>query len=308
MEKIDIVITFVDSSDVKWQELYNQYVPQVDNVQINGKQRFRKNSHFIYLFRGIEKYAPWINNVFLVVQSMSQVPKWINTSTVKIILHEDFIPHEYLPVFNSQAIEMFLHKIPNLSEKFLYANDDNYFVGNISESDFFEDDKVKTSFSRCKYVQDSENDMPLWKVSIINSGMLANKLETESLKKESIYLAPMHGIRPYLKSKIEEFYNKYSNEILSSISRFRERKNLTVYLYDFYLRQLGLTKEKNYMFSYFSSSSPIGLIGMSIINPHQYKTICINDTSESEDEKRSDTINQYFKSQFPKLSKYESIN
>lgn len=304
MEKIDLVITFVDSSDVKWQELYNQYVPQVDNVQINGKQRFRKNSHFIYLFRGIEKYVPWINNVFLVVQSMSQVPKWINTSTVKIILHEDFIPHEYLPVFNSQAIEMFLHKIPNLSEKFLYANDDMYFVGHLKPEDFFEDGKIKTTFARISL----NGEMPLWKKAIINSGLLANKKEQQSLLSANSYITPTHTIRPYFKSKIIELYNNKKQEINSSITKFRDEKNYTVYLYDFYLKSLGLVVNKTYKSAYHSSNASIGLIANTLINPDLYKIICINDTSEEENLEKEEKLTKQFKICFPNKSKYEALN
>lgn len=303
MEKIDLVITFVDSSDIKWQELYRQHAPETQDVQVLGKQRFRSNAHFKYLFRGVEKYVPWINNVFLVVQSKTQIPLWIDTSNVKVILHEDIIPQEYLPVFNSQAIEMFLHKIPGLSEKFLYANDDNYFVEDMKPEDFFIDNKIRTLFTKSSYGQDET--MPLWKVAIINSSMLVRSKETEKLKSEGSYISPMHGIRPYLKSKIEEVYQQHSTEILNSITKFRERKNFTVYLYDFYLKKLGLTVDKNYKFAYFSSSSSAGLIGASIINPHLYKTICINDTSENYDKERENIITKHFELQFPQKSKYE---
>lgn len=305
MENIDLVITYVDSSDKNWQELYLKYAPQSDDPQVNGEQRFRSNSNFVYLFRGIDKFVPWINKVFLVVQSNSQVPKWINRNNVRVVLHEEFIPCEYLPLFNSQAIEMFLHKIPGLSEKFLYANDDNYFVGKLDKEDFFEDDKIKTSFTKSRLNLDSYDNMPLWKISILNSSLLVNRQETEELKKENTYIAPMHGIRPYLKSKIEEVHDKYGETILNSISKFRDEKNLTIYVFDFYLRAKGLTKEKKYKFSYFSSLHSVSLVCTAIINPELYKTICINDTDESEDEERIKLIKMHFESQFSRRSKFE---
>lgn len=115
----------------------------------------------------------------------------------------------------------------------------------------------------------------------------------------------LRKINPYLKSKIEEVYQQHSTEILNSITKFRERKNFTVYLYDFYLKKLGLTVDKNYKFAYFSSSSSAGLIGASIINPHLYKTICINDTSENYDKERENIITKHFELQFSQKSKYE---
>ena len=38
--------------------------------------------------------------------------------------HREIIEQEYLPTFNSHVIEANLHKIPNLSEHFIYFNDD----------------------------------------------------------------------------------------------------------------------------------------------------------------------------------------
>ena len=44
---------------------------------------------------------------------------------------EEFIPKEYLPTFNSNVIEMNLHRIENLSEKFILFNDDLFILRKI---------------------------------------------------------------------------------------------------------------------------------------------------------------------------------
>lgn len=306
MEKIDIVVTYVDSADKEWQELFSKYAPQIDDAQVSGKQRFRKNNYFKYWFRCVEKYVPWINNIFLVVQSHSQVPKWIDTSKVKVVLHEDFMPKEVLPVFNSQAIEMFLWNIQGLSEKFLYANDDTYFVGDMKPEDFFENNKVKTSFNRAG-LGDMLN-LPLWKTAIINSGLLANKQEQENLMKQGDYITPSHTIRPYLKSVMLELFTQKQQEILSSISKFRAENNFTVYMYDFYLKYKRLTIKKNYSVVYHSSKASVGLIANTLINPDVYKIVCINDTSEEENLEKEEKLTKQFKICFPNKSKYEALN
>lgn len=302
MEKIDLVITYVNSNDSEWQKLYKQYAPNINDLEITGKQRFRENICFKYYFRGIESFVPWINKVFLVVQSKSQVPSWINQNTVKVVLHEDFIPKEHLPVFNSQAIEMFLWNIPGLSEKFLYSNDDTYFVGPLKPEDFFEDGKIKTTFARISL----NGEMPLWKKAIINSGLLANKKEQQSLLSANSYITPTHTIRPYFKSKMIELYNNKKQEINSSITKFRDEKNYTVYLYDFYLKSLGLVVNKTYKSAYHSSNASIGLIANTLINPDLYKIICINDTTEEYDLKREQSIEQQFNKNMSKKSNYET--
>lgn len=300
---IDLVVTYVDSSDPQWQRLYKKHAPEEVREDSNGKQRFRDNPNFRHFFRGIELYTPWINNVFLVVQSLSQVPSWLDVTKVRIVLHEDFIPKEFLPVFSSQAIEMFLHLIPGLNEKFLYANDDVYFIGPLRPENFFLNDKVKTSF-KVTTLSNIE-PLPLWQQSIINSGMLVNKKETEKIKKQGQYMTPMHSTRPYLKSKMEEAFNKHKEIILSSITKFREGNNFTIYLYDFYLKTLGLVMERDYMFYHYGSKTPLAFIGNCLVNPQTNKVMCLNDSSEELNPEREQYIKDKFNHKFPNKSKYE---
>ena len=78
---IDIVIPYVDSTDPEWQTRYCQAAGN-NNAQDNC--RFRNWKNLQYLFRGIEKNMPWIHRVFLVVQSESQVPGWLNRQDDKL--------------------------------------------------------------------------------------------------------------------------------------------------------------------------------------------------------------------------------
>ena len=79
-----------------------------------------------YKFRSIATNAPWIRNLYMIVETPSQVPSWLNQDAVKIIYHRDIIDGIYLPTYNSTTIEMFINRIKGLSEYFLYGNDDFY--------------------------------------------------------------------------------------------------------------------------------------------------------------------------------------
>ena len=92
-EKIDVVVPYVDFQDENWQKLAKENGIEIDINRYRGQGDF-----FKYFFRGIDRNISWINNIYLLVQSESQVPQWIDKTKVKIILHEDFIPKEYLPV------------------------------------------------------------------------------------------------------------------------------------------------------------------------------------------------------------------
>lgn len=73
-----------------------------------------------------------------------QRPDFIDRSNQKLTLvdHKDYIPEGYLPTFNSNTIEMNLHRIKELSENFILFNDDVFPLLPIDENYYFIDDKV----------------------------------------------------------------------------------------------------------------------------------------------------------------------
>ena len=112
---MDIVITYVNGNDPVWQKDYEKFT----NVPVMEK-RFRDWGTLQYLLRGIEKHMPFIRKVFLVVSHRSQIPEWVDESNLNVVLHEDFVPEEYLPTFNCNTLEMNLHRIKGLDEQYLY--------------------------------------------------------------------------------------------------------------------------------------------------------------------------------------------
>lgn len=99
--------------------------------------RFRDWDNLRFLFRGIEKYAPWVSKVHFV--TCGHIPDWLNLNAPKLnfVKHSDFIPNEYLPTFNCNPIEMNIHRIKDLAEQFIYFNDDTFLINSVSEERFF---------------------------------------------------------------------------------------------------------------------------------------------------------------------------
>ena len=91
----------------------------------------------------IEKNAPWVNNVYLITNG--QKPDWLNLEhpKLKLVTHREFMPKEYLPTYNSAAIELNLHHIEGLSENYLYFNDDTYLIRDSQPSDFYKNGQPK---------------------------------------------------------------------------------------------------------------------------------------------------------------------
>lgn len=123
---IDLVYTWVDGNDPVWQakKAYwqKQYAP--DDEYAISPARWRDRDELKYSLRSVEQYMPWVNNIYIVTDN--QVPAWLNINhpKIKIVDHSEIFPAEALPVFNSIAIESRLAYIPDLSEHFIYSNDD----------------------------------------------------------------------------------------------------------------------------------------------------------------------------------------
>lgn len=137
MEKIDFVITWVDGSDPAWQAEKARYQPasETDDREI----RYRDWDLLRYWFRAVEQYAPWVNRIHFV--TWGHVPAWLNLEHPKlhVATHDSFIPQEYLPTFSSHPIELNMHRIEGLAERFVYFNDDFYLTAPVKPEDFFRD-------------------------------------------------------------------------------------------------------------------------------------------------------------------------
>uniref|UniRef100_A0A667ZDA9 N-acetylglucosamine-1-phosphotransferase subunits alpha/beta n=1 Tax=Myripristis murdjan TaxID=586833 RepID=A0A667ZDA9_9TELE len=104
--------------------------------------RFEDNEELRYSLRSVERHAPWVRHIFIVTNG--QIPSWLNldNSRVTVVTHQDiFLNHSHLPTFSSPAIETHIHRIPGLSQKFIYLNDDVMFGKDVWPDDFFSHSK-----------------------------------------------------------------------------------------------------------------------------------------------------------------------
>lgn len=141
---IDLVYAWVDGSDPEWREKRDRYMParpkSGPSPQSRSESRWRDNDELLYSLRSVEKFAPWVNRIFVITDS--QCPKWLNLNhpKIKIVDHTDILPAEALPVFSSHAIESCIYKIPGLSEHFIFGNDDTFFGAPTTPDVFFKPD------------------------------------------------------------------------------------------------------------------------------------------------------------------------
>lgn len=292
---MDVVITYVNGNDPVWKKDYEKYT----NVPVMTK-RFRDWGTLKYLLRGIETKMPFIRNVYLVVSHPSQVPEWADTSNLKIVLHSDIIPEEYLPVFNCNPIEMHLHRIEGLDEEYLYFNDDMFPVGDCKPEDFFRDGKgvigIYTHFFRSG----------MYKKLCHNSDMTARK--ALGLPEAFSFIRPQHICSPMLKSACEEVYDKVREDVMKTTSsRIRTETDMCQYLFVDYMYHKGLIINEKISNKHFSvaMASPDALRSF-LLNPHR-NLVCINDVhlSEKRYEELHDAIINAFEAKFPEKSRFE---
>lgn len=258
--KIDYVFPYVNSSDEIWINDYNKFSEnkiKSDDTG-NGIVRYDDFGLLKYKFRSIEKNLPWINKIFFIVAYESQIPEWLDTTNPKlrIVYHREFIPQEFLPLFNSSAIEMFIHNIPDLSEYFIYSNDDVYEIKYQETPNFYIEnnlpiynikirnmEKLKNSKRSVTLIANSmfRNIYNLLKLKYIPNINILNKMSKHiklprkiilrNLSIKRFYISPDHGSRLFIKSTMKECYTKYKTQIHESITKFRDHNNFNIYLF-----------------------------------------------------------------------------
>ena len=292
---MDAVITYVDGNDPVWKQDYEK----TTNVPVMEK-RFRDWGTLKYLLRGIEAKMPFIRNVYLVVSHASQVPEWADREQLKIVLHKDIIPAEFLPTFNCNPIEMHLHRIPGMDEEYIYFNDDMFPVGDCRPTDFFRDGRPVIGYYTHLFASG------MYKKICRNSDRLARK--ALGMKPSCFFTRPQHICSPMLKSQCEELYTKVEDEIRkTSATRTRTEENLNQYLFLDYMNYKGLVIREKISNKHFSVAvaSPDSLRDF-LHNPTR-NLVCINDVRLSEEryEQLRGAILDAFQSTFPSKSRFE---
>ena len=270
---VDLVVPFVDSRDKVWQEAYTK---TFGNETYNNNARFDNPDLFEYCIKGVDKYMPWIRKIHLIVSNIEQVPEYINKDKTHIVLHKDIIPEEYLPTFNSQTIEMFIHNIEGLSEHFIYSNDDIYPISETNKSDFFsQDGKPKIIFKR-RFLNEK-----ITFYERVCSGNYRDVLSALGMPyREDSYLKTEHSMTPMILSHCKECFNKMWNYIKVDLGPARTDKQHNQHIYSLYER---FTKNYVYdspMFTYYDLKDEVSVMASTIEN-QDCQLLCLNGTSDA---------------------------
>lgn len=306
---IDLVYLWVNGNDPEWITRRNAFIGKPTTRQENCKGRYADSGELKYSIRSVQQNAPWIRKIFIVTDH--QVPEWLDTTNprVQIVDHTEIMPAECLPCYNSALIEQFLDRIPDLSEHFLYANDDMFINKPITPSTFFAADGLPILYMNRKPLR----KLGLWFREHILGKPLSQYIQTiknASLLAEKYYGSYNgdklhHNIDAYQKSTLALINQKFSGPLSAMHSHhMRSANDIQRCFYSYaalaegrgHLRYIGqrfsfrlhIDNRKHYQ--KFKHYNPV--------------LFCINDSEYATDEDRTIAI-QFVSKLFPHKSQFE---
>ncbi len=306
---VDIVYLWVDGQDLGWRAKRRHALRKL-SAESNGaiakfgnvEGRFRDNDELLYSLRALEKFFPSHGHIYLVTDG--QTPDWLKTSDrMTLVDHRDLIPEASLPTFDSSNIESYIHRIPGLSERYFYFNDDVFFGAPVNVDDWFWPGGFYVTWSDDPGVSDEvlrtdatapENACRLSNQWLAHkaaaqarplSGAVAKPIRAMDPLYRSTFRTFAHSPRPMLKSllwELEEEATELFDGVRSTVFRIWDKPTIVS---DFVLRWAlahGLARVKNYRHRYVSTGDIDQATELKLL-ADQFGALdffCINDTTD----------------------------
>ncbi|MFD0027198.1 stealth conserved region 3 domain-containing protein [Streptomyces sp. NPDC055059] len=310
---VDAVYTWVDGSDVAWLERKNAVLAAkgMDTEDAAASAaRFRNRDELRYSLRSLDMYAPWIRNIYIVTDR--QTPAWldVNHPRVRVVDHSEIFGNEgALPTYNSHAIESRLHHIADLSEQFLYFNDDVFVAKPIQPGLFFLGNGQSKHFM-------SSNAIPMSPVSLADEYSRSAAKNNRELVTwafgRTLVNSFIHAPHPLRRSVMYDLERNFPDHMrATAASQLRDRGDVSV------------ASSLHHYFGYYTGRSVPGSISSGFVNvgiSEQVKKLnhilaarsndvfCLNDFHDgdvSEDEQDA-TLAAFLPSYFPIASQFEA--
>lgn len=222
---VDLVIPWVNGHDPTLNASMQQ---QVHNLEELGRgvlwnsisaKRCISSIEIALAIRTTLRFAPWIRSIFVLINSPSQLSDDCQLTTVKeafrcpkVIVRSlsEFMPVGYQITHSSTTIEQHLHRLPFLSEWFLYSNDDIFFGRPTEITDFFDIEDVqgvsKIKRGIVRYLDGNTITLSptsiQWQLAYLNSVEVLKQIQAQSdpAEKAIEIHVPAHTIQPQKRS------------------------------------------------------------------------------------------------------------
>jgi len=238
-DAIDVVYTWVDDTFPGYADLLGQYAASGHDRNPN---RTRDNLEILrFSLRSLDRFAPFVRKVHLLT-CRPQVPEWLDTEHPDVVVHhhDAVMDPAILPTFNSFAIVSHLAKLPGVSERFLYCEDDMLFLNDARLADFLSRDGRAKIFAKARLAPvhselKTDTETP-WNLGLATANAALDRAFSPHRRR---FLA--HGPRLIERAVFEEMCARFPDEIAATrTARFRAGDNVPPeYLYPHYLLETG---------------------------------------------------------------------
>lgn len=224
---IDLVYTWVDGDDPAWRARRAPFIEDRSDQSSDAVRdaRFRNRNELYYSISSVKRYMPWVNRIYVVTDRQVPARVMADFTDVIIVDHSEIFPDpSVLPVFNSHAIEATLHRIPGLSEHYIYFNDDILVARPLTPDQFFLSNGVAKFFPHGVEINyGGHDDKPHLQAGANNRALLLRDFGVEIVR------GMMHTPHPQRRSVAEDLERSYPEEFARTrASRFRSPTDISV--------------------------------------------------------------------------------
>jgi UDP-glucose 4-epimerase len=307
---IDIVFSWVDGTDLEWQRARaSRMQSYVIGEGDDHEARFRQLDELRYALRSVHLFAPWIRNIVIVTDSPR--PEWLADHPRVAVLSsaEFFADSSVLPVYNSHAVESQLHRIPGLSEHFLYSNDDMFFGREVGPEAFF------TSGGVSRFIE-ADTRIGLGDPETSRSGFenaaRVNRALLQGRFGRTIARHLEHAPAPLRRSVLEELEAEFPAEFArTASSRFRSATDVSVTnsLYHYYALMTGrAVPQESMRVKYVDTTMRAGVAELgALLRRRDHDFFCLNDGSfpELTPDERAEAVRSFLEDYLPIAAPWE---
>ncbi|CEA09509.1 Capsular polysaccharide phosphotransferase SacB [Arthrobacter saudimassiliensis] len=307
---VDLVFSWVDGSSPEFQaaraaRMKNAVVGEGDDHEA----RYRQINELKYALRSVYMFAPWIRRIFIATDSPA--PAWLaeHPSVTLVPAAEHFKDPSVLPTHNSQAVESQLQHIPDLSEHFLYSNDDMFFGRPVGPDMFFSPGGITKFIEASTRIGLGANDPE--RSGFENAARVNRRLLWERFGRITTRHLE-HCAAPLRRSVLLEMEAVFPDEFAATAaSTFRAQDNISVTnsLYHYYALLTGrAVTQETAKVKYVDTTTRDGLRSMDKLLAKRNKDMfCLNDGSfpEVSAEERAGRVTAFLEAYFPIKAPWE---
>jgi hypothetical protein len=227
---------------------------------------------------------------------------------LRLVTHREIFPQNaHLPTFNSAAIEAHLHRIPGLSRRFLFLNDDMFFGRPVARKDFLPRFGLQKIWVEPWQLPKSQTEGDL-----VSRWLAYNHRLLKAAFADRTFASLAHIPVLFDRFILAALHAKWPEEFeRTSAMRFRTAKMVLVHvLYTHFLAagsgcELVTAGAADYQFVAFDPPLEKTTDKLAKVKRLRPKFFCINDDWDDDGQIKDTILPEFFKSYFPVPSSFE---